>query len=119
MRNLIKLFTFTILLGAALFSIYASASSNSGTKASGEGTAPISGWEVSNIHYQLANDPSLVKAVSFDLDAPASSVSVKLNSNSTTYTSCTNLNNYNWQCNFSEGISLSSMDEIHVIAVGN
>jgi hypothetical protein len=119
MRSLIKLFTFIVFIGAAIFPIYAFASSDSGVKASGEGAGAISGWTTSDIHYQLSSDPSLVKSVTFDLDAPTRTVSVKLDSNSATYTNCINMSVYHWQCDFPTGVSLSSMDEFHVIAVGN
>ncbi|SRR6266498_1310834 len=119
MRSLIKLFTFIVFIGTAVFPVYAFASSSSGLKASGEGAGAISGWTTSNINYQLSSDPSLVKSVSFDLDAPANIVSIKLTSSSTAYTNCTNVNVYHWQCDFPAGVSLSSMDEFHVIAIGN
>jgi hypothetical protein len=119
MRSLIKLFTFAIFIGAAVFPIYALASSPSEVKASGEGAGMISGWSTSNINYQLANDPALVSGVTFDLDGPANTVSVKLNSSSTAYTSCINVSAYRWECNFPTGISLASMDEFRVIAMGN
>jgi len=119
MKNLIKLFAFVIFLGAVLFPIHALASSHPDAKTSGEGANLISGWTVSNVHYEPSSDPSLVKRVSFDLDAPASMVSVKLDSKSTAYTGCTNVGALHWQCDFPGGISISSMDEFHVIAVGN
>jgi len=119
MRSLIKLFTFAIFIGTAIFPIYAFASSNSGGQASGEGASPISGWTTSNVNYQLAEDPSFAKSVSFDLDGPANTVSVKLSSNSTAYANCTNVNLYHWQCNFPAGIRISSMDEFRMIAVGS
>ena len=119
MKNLIKLFAFIAFLGLVMFPTYAFASSNSGTKTSGEGVGTISGWMVSEIKYQLSSDPSLISSVSFDLNGAAGTVSVKLNSSSAAYTDCTNTNGYHWQCDFTAGVSLSSMDEFHVIAVGN
>ncbi len=119
MRSLIKLFTFVIFIGTAIFPIYAFASSNSELKASGEGASPIGGWTASNVHYQLAENPSFVKSVSFDLDGSANRVSVKLNSNNAAYANCININVYHWQCEFSAGVHISDMNEFHVIAVGN
>ncbi len=119
MKTVIKLFTFVILIGAVLFPIYAFASSQSEAKVSGEGAGTISGWTTSNIHYQLSDDPAFVKSVGFDLDAPAGTVSVKLSSQSTVYANCTNLNAYHWQCDFPSGVSLTSLDELRVIAAGN
>lgn len=119
MSNLIKLFAFLFFLGAVLFPISAFASSNTGAGTSGEGAAPISGWTVSNMSYQVASNSSLVNGVTFDLDAPAKNVSVKLNSQSNAFTACANVGANHWQCNFQAGVQVSSMDEFRVIAVGN
>lgn len=119
MRTLIKLFAFASFIGAAVFPIYAFASTDAGIKAYGEGTSTISGWTTSNIHYQLADNPSFVNGVSFDLDGPAGTVSVKLSSTSPDYTSCTNVQSYHWECQFASGIRISGMDEFRVVAVGN
>ena len=119
MKSLIKLFALIVFAGVAIFPVYALASSSSGVNVSGEGAGTISGWTTSNVHYQPSNDPSRVESVSFDLDAPAGTVSVKLSSTSTAYASCINLNAYRWQCDFPSGVSIGSMDEFRVIAVGN
>ena len=119
MKGPVKLFTLVLFVGTVMFPVYAFASSSLEGKASGEGASTISGWEVSNVRYQLSSDPSLVKGVSFDLDAPASSASVKLISMSSNYISCTNVNSKHLQCDFSSGVSISNMDELRVIAVGN
>lgn len=119
MSNLIKLFALFLFLGAIIFPISAFASSHSGMGISGEGAAPISGWTVSNISYQVADSSALVNSVTFDLDAPARNVSVKLNSQANTFTPCTNTGAYHWQCSFQIGVQVSDMDEFRIIAVGN
>ena len=119
MKNLIKLSAFIALLGLVIFPTYAFASSNPAPKIAGEGAGAISGWTVSEIKYQLSSDPSLVSGVRFDLDKAAGTVSVKLNSGSTTYTSCANINGNHWQCDFPAGVQLTAMNEFRVIAVGN
>ena len=118
MRNLIKLLAFTLFLGAILFPISAFAASNAGAKLTGEGAVPISGWEISNVNYQLT-DTALVYSVTFDLDAPAAQVMVKLNSSSTEFTACSNVGGLHWSCNFAAGVKPSDMNEFRVIAVGN
>ena len=118
MRNLIKLFAFLLFVGAILFPVSAFASSSSGTELSGEGAAQISGWTVSNIHYELSDDPSFVAGVAFDLDAPAGRVAVKLISSETEFHQCTNSGAYHWECR-AQGVKVSSMDEFRVIAVGD
>ena len=119
MKSLLKIYAICIVMGIVIFSIYAFASSNSGPEASGEGTGTISGWVISNTNYQLSNDPSLIQGVNFDLNAAASAVSVKLESRDTIFTACTNSYEYHWQCDFPSGVSISSMDELRVIAVGD
>ncbi len=119
MKNLIRLFAFIAFLGLVMFPTYAFASSNSGPKSSGEGAGEISGWTVSEIKYQLSSDPSLVSGVRFDLDKAAGTVSVKLNSGSTAYTSCVNINGNHWQCDFPADVRLTTMDEFRLIAVDN
>ena len=119
MRNLIKLFTLAVGIGAVLLPVYALAASRPNGEVVGEGAVAISGWTVSNVDYQLSSDPSLVKKVSFDLDAPAGRVAVKLQAQGTAYTSCINLYAYHWQCDFPAGVSVRSLDEFRVIAVGN
>lgn len=119
MKNLIKLFTMAFLVAAAISPIYAFAFSDPATEASGEGASTISGWTISNVQYQLANGSANIQGVRFDLDAPAEAVSVKLSSKSALYTSCTHVTGYQWQCDFPAGVSVSSMDELHVIAVGD
>jgi hypothetical protein len=74
---------------------------------------------ISNLEYHMSDDPSLVKSVTFDLDAPAEQVSAKLVSSSTEFSACTNVGAYRWQCNFHAGVEVSSMDEFRVIAVGD
>ncbi|HEX9331690.1 MAG TPA: hypothetical protein VF896_07370 [Anaerolineales bacterium] len=119
MKSFFKLYVICIVIGIVAFPVYAFASSNSGPAASGEGASTISGWVVSNLSYQLANDPSFVSGVSFDLDAAAGTVSVKLNSSGAVYTACTNTYGYHWQCDLSSGVKLSDMNEFHMIAAGN
>lgn len=118
MRNLVKLFAFLLFLGAVLFPVSAFASSNSGAESSGEGAAQISGWTVSNIHYQLSDNPAVVAGVAFDLDSPAARVSVKLVSSETEFYQCTNPAAYHWECSV-QGVGVASLDEFRVIAVGN
>lgn len=86
---------------------------------SGEGATSISGWQVSNIHYELANDPTLVDSVTLDLDAPADLVKVSLDSKTGDFASCTNVREYHWQCNFSVGVRISNMDDLRVVALNN
>ena len=119
MKTIIRVFVLAIVFVIALFPVYAFASSNTGPKVSGEGASTISGWVVSNVQYQLANNPSFINSVSLDLNGKADTVSVRLSTQSATYTTCTNIYEYHWQCDFFGTLRLADMDELHVIAVGN
>lgn len=119
MAGMFKLFAIALLVGVIIFPVYAFASSNSGGEMSGEGATTISGWQISNIHYELADDPTLINSVSLDLDAPADTVKVSLNSKTNDFATCTNVGAYHWQCSFLTGVKVSNMDQIRVIAVGN
>lgn len=119
MKKMLRLFAFSLFLGIVIFPISAFASSNSGPNMAGEAAVAISGWEISNLDYQTPDDPSLVKSVTFDLDAPARQVSAKLVSSSTEFAACTNVGAYHWQCNFHAGVQIADMDEFRVIAVGD
>ena len=119
MRSLLKLCVICLVMGILAFPVYAFASSNSDPERSGEGASTISGWMVSNLKYQLSNDPSFVSGVSFDLDGAAGTASVKLDSKSTTYTACAKVYEYHWHCDFASGIRLSDINEFRVVAVGN
>jgi hypothetical protein len=119
MKNLVKLFALALFLGLVVFPVMAFASSTSGPELAGEAAVSISGWEISNLDFQLSENRSLVERVTFDLDAPADQVSVKLNSASQDFAACANVSEYHWQCSFHAAIGLSSMDEFRVIAVGD
>jgi hypothetical protein len=119
MKSLIKLFVFVVFFSSIATSVFAFASSRSGPHLSGEGVAEIHGWVISNVSYELAEEPIYIDSVGFDLNAAANRVSVKIDSRSTAFTSCLNTNGYHWQCAFPAGTRVSSMDEFRVVAVGN
>ena len=119
MKSILGLFVFCILAGIITLPVYAFASSNSGSQIAGEGTSRISGWAISNVKYELSENPSFVRSVSFDLNSTADNVSVKVSSSHSEYTICSNVYEFHWQCDFQAGVSISSMDEFHVVATGN
>ena len=118
-KTIIRLFVFASLGVIAVFPVYAFASANTGYKASGEGASAISGWVVSNVKYQLADNPSFIRSVSLDLNGKADTVSIRLSTEGATYTTCTNIYKNHWQCDFFDAMRLADMDELDVIAVGN
>jgi hypothetical protein len=119
-RKLIRLQILALVFVIASYSVYAlAASETTGLRTGGEGTSPISGWTVSNVHYQLGQDPSKISAVEFDLDSPALQVQVSLNSSSAAFYSCVSVSRTHWLCNTDSQVSIAGADELRVIATGN
>lgn len=116
MSSLFRFLLLGIVAGIIVFPIHAFASSATGLPVGGEGAGIISGWEISNIMYQPSSDPSRIVAVSFDLNGPAKTASVKLVSTDTAYFRCANHQSYRWQCDLAAGIDLSRVDELRVVA---
>ena len=112
-------FPFLFLLVVILtFTTYAFASSQTGQPMGGEGVSAVSGWNISGVHYRLADDPSKLAAVEFDLDAPADVVRASVNSSVGGYFSCQNSVGYHWVCNIDSSVSVSDMTELKVVATG-
>jgi hypothetical protein len=83
----------------------------------GSGSGAISGYQVTNIAYQLnAADPSTVDSVSFTLDKAAATVKAQLKSGGSWY-SCSNGGSGNdWSCSMSPAADLQSADNLTVVA---
>lgn len=112
---------FVLALSFAVISTitYAFASSNTGNfDPAGHGAEVISGYVVTNVAYELGNDPSKIASVSFTLSAPATNVQIRLSNVQTNWYNCTNISSNDWTCNANNS-SLSSANELQVIAVGN
>ena len=89
------------------------------TSSAGEGAGTVSGYTVTNLHYELnAGNASNIDYVSFTLNASATTVMAKLVAASSTYYSCSNTGGNNWQCT-SAGATVLSADEFRVIATSN
>jgi hypothetical protein len=120
MRKFIRLKIIALFFVIAFYSVYAFAASKTNERqAGGEGASPISGWTVSNVHYQLGQDSSTIAAVEFDLDSSAARVQVSLNSSSAVFYSCENISGTHWLCNIHSQVSIASAHEFRVIATRN
>jgi hypothetical protein len=95
--------------------IYAYASSTVPIRG-GEGASRISGYVVTNVKYHLANEPSKIDIVEFNLDGPATVVKIKLVSADLNFHSCIHANAYHWRCEVNPAVDIASMDELRVIA---
>jgi hypothetical protein len=119
MKNLFRIQVLALLTVIVFFATYAFASSKSNTPPhGGEGANLISGWNVSNLTYVSASDPSKISGIAFDLDGPAALVKIKVEASSTSFFDCTNPIGTHWVCNVYPNISMSEMDEFRVIATG-
>lgn len=89
----------------------------------GAGAGTISGYAVSGVSYSLnSTNPANVDAVSFTLDASASTVRVKLESGSSTYypaANCTNTAGNDWTCSTTAPTqaTVAAADQLSVVAV--
>jgi len=120
MNKLIRIQIIALFFVIGFYAVYAFASSETnGFQTGGEGSSPISGWTISNVHYQLGQDPSKIAAVEFDLDSPATVVQVSLSSTRALFFRCENVSGTHWLCNTGSQISMADANEFRVIATGN
>jgi hypothetical protein len=83
----------------------------------GEGGGGISGFVITNLHYHLGEEPSLIKAVDFDLDGPAARVEVSFDSPASQAFSCRNTSSFQWSCDLDQ-VKTGEVTEIWVSATG-
>jgi hypothetical protein len=82
----------------------------------GDGSGTISGYTVTNVHYDLnATTPTTIDSVTFTLDAAATTVKIKLVASGSTWYSCSNTTGTNWSCT-TTGASVSAADSLEVVA---
>ena len=120
-RMIVGLVILLVAVGAIAGGIFASTAGNTveDTRA-GSGQASVSGYQVSNVHYEMdANDPTVINEVTFTADpAPSSNstIQVRLVSSSSNWYSCT-FAGASVSCQTtSPSISLSDIDELTVVA---
>lgn len=119
MHKLFRIQFLVLMVVIVLFTTYAFASNETGLAPGGEGANTISGWNVSNIHYGLTDDPSKISLVEFDLDGSADSVNVSLDSSTPRFFSCENNFGTHWVCNVNSAqIHVSDVNEVRVVALG-
>ena len=83
----------------------------------GSGSGTISGYTVSAIAYQLnTTTPSNIDSLTFTLNASATTAKAKVVAASTTYTNCSIAGGVNVTCDFSPDISITTADQLSVIA---
>ena len=82
----------------------------------GDGAGAITGYDVTDVEYVLAADPSDIDAVVFTLDAEAGTVKAKVDATSTTYADCAEtLTPDVWECDLVD-VPVVDADELTVIA---
>jgi len=85
----------------------------------GEGVGAISGWVISNTQYRLADDPSKLSAVDFDLDKPVDVMKVSVKASNSIFFECKNNTGRHWICDVEPSISISYVTELRVVAIGD
>jgi hypothetical protein len=119
MKKIVSLQILVLALVVTSCTTYAFAASNENPGAqAGEGANIISGWAVSNVHYRLAEDPSRLSAVDFDLDQPAAVVKVSFDDSGSAFFDCVNTHELHWVCDVHSRVELQSMNTLRVIALG-
>ena len=118
MVKIIKPITFTLFVVMAFFAINGQASSETiQYPLRGEGTGEISGYTITNLHFRLAEDPSIISAVEFDLNGPASEVLINFDPPSNLTFSCSNPAGYDWVCEL-DAVKTGEVTEIYISATG-
>ena len=116
MQRYFKLTIHVLLVSIPLFAFNAFASSETGAPSKGgESVAAVSGWTISNIHFQLVEESVEIGAVEFDLDGPASFVTISFDAGQEGNFVCFNTNSCHWKCDV-EGVQVAQVGSLRVIA---
>lgn len=118
MNKLIRFQFVALLIVVVAFTTFAFASSQTDQPSGGEGVSTVSGWEVTTVHYLLAEDASMLAAVEFDLNGPADMVKASVSSPNGVFFNCQNTHGHHWACNINSIVSVSDLNELKVIATG-
>jgi hypothetical protein len=118
-RNLKVLFVVAVVVVLAVSSYAFAAANTVPDSHAGAGSGDISGYTVSAVAYNLnATDPATLDSVDFTLSAAATQVKIKLVASGSTWYDCSVVTSNNWTCDTS-GASVSTMDELNVVATSN
>lgn len=113
-----KLFFLVLMVLVFATAAFAFAATNTVPSSyAGEGASTTSGYTVSNVVYNLnATTPSNVDSVTFTLNAPATTVKVRLVTTGSYY-NCTPGSGTSWSCaTTSPQVTVSAANELRVIA---
>lgn len=116
--NTPKFVALFILVLIVMLATYAFAATNTVPDTyAGEGASTTSGYTVTNVVYGLnGTTPSNIDSVTFNLNAAATVVKVRLVTTGSYY-SCTNTSGTTWTCNTtSPQVTVSAANELRVIA---
>ena len=115
MKKFINTFILILFTAAVVFAVQGGASAEAmAAPARGEGRGAISGYTVTNLEFQLGQDPTQIKAVAFELDDPARETWVSFDTTGPFFP-CQNLAGTRWVCEV-EGVETGEVKEIQVSA---
>ena len=120
-RMIVGLIILLVAVGAIAGGIFASTAGNTVTDTrGGSGKGLVSGYDVSNVHYEMdPSDPTLISEVTFTTDpAPTSDsrIQVKLDSSSNDWYGCSYTGAAVSCQTTSPQVSLADIDELSVVA---
>jgi len=104
-----------VVLGGSTYAF--TAGNTIGAARAGDGASAISGYNVSGVAY--VTDPSVptdIDAVTFTLDANATTVKAKVVAAATAYTTCANTAGNSWTCDFTPNVPVTTADQLAVVA---
>jgi hypothetical protein len=112
-----KFFVVLLVLIFASAAFALAASNTVPSTYAGEGASVTSGYNVTNVVYNLnATTPSNIDSVTFTLDAAASNVKIRLVTTGSYY-GCSNTSGTNWNCNTtSPQATVAAANELRVVA---
>ncbi len=118
-KKSLKIFVLVVLVLALSGFTYAFAAANimPADSYAGDGSTVISGYTVTDVKYNLnATNPSNIDSVTFNLDAPASSASVKLVTTGLWSTPCTFDGTGMIVTCLTPGVTVLAADSLQVVA---
>ena len=118
-RANLRLLIALVVIAIMATSAYGFAASNTfagGKTRAGDGSTDISGYQVSNIHYNLNTDPSKIDSVQFDLNDSASTVEIQLDGTTSPWITACSASSNTWTC-LTPGETVLGASNLRVVAV--
>lgn len=114
-RNKSALLVMLILAAVLGTSAYAFTDNNViSAQVAGDGSATVSGYNVSNVHFSIPDDPTDGTTVTFTLDGAANTVEASGNPAGTSLVPCSNTGGNDWSCDLAQ--TLHDVQDLRIAA---